>query len=183
MDSLGGGAYVDARRLVEPSFMEQRSVPDPARVLSKWRNAAHAGPTQYGVEGTDGHGDIERNCGSKNTDWNYPIAKGVYEIDPDSIESLKRQFEKWTKRGAKVFISFPSIATDVLATPKFAESTATLSHEFALVGLKTLGEPIDFVFPRQAFFDGRYHLNCNARADRTRVLLRYLKKILDATKD
>lgn len=44
--------------------------------------------------------------------------------------------------------------------------------------VRILGEPEDFQFLRQYFFDTYYHLNCQGRTLRTRKLIDCLKKFL-----
>lgn len=192
------GAYVSVRRLVQPDFMQQRSPPDLQSVILKWKNAAHARPAQYGVEATDEHGDFKRFCGNANADWTYSIAGDSFRIRPDVEGALKRQADQWKKRGARVYISFPPVSTDVRATPLFDENATKLGNSLERTGIETLGRPSDYVFPRAAFYDRRYHLNCEGRVSRTLILLRQLgitenltdrqnydkscKGVLDATK-
>ena len=169
-----GRAYVSAHRLVQPDFMQQRSPPDLQSVILKWKSAPHAGPLQYGVEATDEHGDFERICGNMNADWRYSIASDSFHVSPDVERALKRQADRWKKRGASVYISFPPVSTDVQSTPLFEENAAKLSSALEKIGIETLGRPSDFVFPRAAFYDRRYHLNCEGRVSRTLILLRQL---------
>lgn len=171
---LWGGAYVSMRRLVQPDFMEQRSLPDVQSIMLKWKNAPHTGSTQYGVEGTDEHGDIERNCGSKNSIWNYPIATSSFNVNLDAVNALKRYFARWKERGVGAYVSFPPVSIDVMASPHFQENAGKLSMLLEKSGIATLGQPSDFVFPRKAFFDTPYHLNCDGRVERTLILLRHL---------
>jgi len=166
--------YLSVRRLIQPDLMQQRSPPELQSVISKWKSAPHAGPVQYGVEATDEHGDFERICGNANTDWNYSIASDSFRVRPDVEGALKHQADKWTKRGARVYISFPPVSTDVQATPLFDENATKLSSSLKRTGIETLGRPSDFVFPRAAFYDRRYHLNCESRVSRTLILLRQL---------
>ncbi len=168
------GAYVCVSRLVQPDFMQQRSPPDLQNVILKWKNAEHAEPAQYGVEATDEHGDFKRFCGNANADWTYSIASDSFSVRPDIEGALKRQADQWKKRGARVYISFPPVSTDVYATSLFDQNAAKLSSALQKAGIEALGQPSDFVFPRAAFYDRRYHLNCEGRVSRTLMLLRQL---------
>ena len=171
---LWDGAYVSARRLVQPSFMAQRDLAGLEVILSKWRDAPHSGATQYGVEGTNERGDIERNCESRNARWRYPIATSSYSINPEVIEILKHYAAGWKERGVRAYVSFPPVSIDVLAAPHFHENTEKLIRLLDAAGVVTIGKPNDFVFSRKAFFDTPYHLNCNSRIERTLILLRQL---------
>lgn len=171
---LWEGAYVSVRRLVQPDFMRQRTPPDLENVILKWKSAPHVGPTQYGVEATDEHGDIERNCESKNVDWSYFVTDSSFDVNPDAVGALKAQAARWKERGATVYVSFPAVSIEVVATPHFHEQVEKLTGLLAKEGIGTLGQPSDFLFPRHAFFNTRYHLNCDGRVKRTLILLRHL---------
>ena len=76
--------------------------------------------------------------------------------------------------GVVAYVSFPPISIEVLAARHFHKNTEKLMTLLDAAGVVTIGKPNDFVFPRKAFFDTPYHLNCNSRIERTPILLRQL---------
>ena len=97
-------------------------------------------------------------------------------LDP-SFWRIAREFvDAAHSAGAEVVFSWPSIAASQY---HHSNSTAILI-EIQAHGLRTIGDPADYVFPDSLFFESHYHLHRTGRQLRTDRLLKDLCSQLDA---
>ena len=97
---------------------------------------------------------------------------------------LIAEFIRWCRRnginviaGYPAFLDFPEYHTG--AEKAFFESLGDYYHS---LGVPTLGEPSDFMFPKSMFFDTHYHLHDLGAAVMTDIVKRRLEPFLEKTK-
>jgi hypothetical protein len=172
-----GGALTMLVRFINQGSVKPGKAHDLPYVLEKWQTSAHSA-LKYGVEATDSHGDIEHNCEAKNYKWNYQIASASFNVNVDSIRTLKKYLADWKNRGVAAYISFSPVSVDAAGSPYFAQTAKRLKRYLEDEGIATIGSPSEFVYPRGDFFDTQYHLNCTGRKKNTERLINLLLKRL-----
>lgn len=91
------------------------------------------------------------------------VKKIDHDFDPRSVQYIKEKIPQ-------AYITFaPVNNATYTANKELLEKIVP-----ALVGLKTLGTPKDFIYPSDAFFDDVYHLQWKYRTDRTQKMLNFL---------
>ncbi len=99
-------------------------------------------------------------------------------VNPEAIRVLNRFFDQATERGARVVLLFPPYGSQA-----YVQGRAVISDiENALrkqTRLDIPSKPEDFVFSENEFFDS-YHLYVSGRAQRTKLVMQFLSKVLNA---
>lgn len=129
----------------------------------------------YSFSGVNEYGDqtdhLKEIKGKKLGRWNMKIHHGE-SFHPVFINQTNKILNKCKEVGCEVYFTFPVIAKTAFDR-SVAEKLATSLDEF---GFPRLGNPIDYVFEPEEFYDTHYHPLKNARAERTNKVIEELKK-------
>lgn len=145
-------------------------------LVHDWLQTALKGPATvsdiYRRDGFNAYGDIVSHhvLGSemKSVKQDAPQLEQHLEQTKLYLGRLNRFKESCAETGVELFISYPPISKQ-----RFDKSTIFLAGlKKALIenGFKLLGEPQDFVYNRNQFYDSFYHLGQEASNDRSKKL-------------
>ncbi len=132
----------------------------------------------YSREAFNEHGDLVRHLDKEPrvlSEKEYSGLEG--DINKDVIPVLNKFKSYAERRGAQVFLIYPSLAE--LQYSK-NEGKITLLHDLLVKEMKipVLSGPRDYVFPETYFYDTVYHLTSAGRKARTQKVILDLKKAL-----
>ncbi len=138
----------------------------------------------YGAHHIDAHGDqthsLKRYMGGFEKDIIKHIKPTLYGKDePKKALAWKylKEFDKWAKTHGICTIYTPPVFMDQKiyhTDKKEINFYKTLPKRAKEIGLKFIGNPYDFMYPRDMFFNTDYHLNAEARQIHTDRLLKLL---------
>ena len=85
-----------------------------------------------------------------------------------------------TRGISKVFVTFPPLVQHrAYETPEFRETSSRFRADLASLGLEPLGDPLEFTYPVDLFYDTLLHLTDAGARHRTETLLRHLLPLLE----
>ncbi len=82
------------------------------------------------------------------------------------------------EKGAKLYIAFPPLMVEKGNGDKLREVTGKLNslyRDMETLGIPMIGNPRDFVYPEEYFYDTIYHLNGSGREMKTREMIKAMK--------
>jgi len=131
----------------------------------------------YSYSGVNEYGDqtdhLSAEVGSELGRWNMRVYKGR-EFHPVFKAQTDKLIARCESIGCKVVFTFPAIARSA-----FDEGVANrVADEIDALGYVRMGQPSDYVFEPEEFYDTHYHPLKKARALRTQMLVEELKKII-----
>ena len=106
--------------------------------------------------------------------------EGPFEPDPDLINSVginiySDAFSEITARGGVCLFSFPPVSDGGVSRAQYAPSyeafTQMLTEAFALSECTVISNAADYVFPKDMFYDNRYHMTSDGAILRTNQLI------------
>ena len=98
------------------------------------------------------------------------------EFNSETIDDLNEIADRVKEQGAHAYFMYPSYIDRSYAI----NEAAIDSLRFRLardMRIPIAGNPRDFVYPKNLFFDTRYHLNAEGRVLRTRQMIRTLRSL------
>ena len=137
----------------------------------KWKN-----PPPFSRGSFNEFGDVVAHRHMKC--WNFPTSRlGEEGSIPTQLSATVNRLNAFDdlcrRRGVRVFLSWPPLATD-----SFAKSEKVLREIEAEVNrrlkIPVLGRPDEMRFPRDHFYDSKYHLNDTGIRRRTELLTHHL---------
>ncbi len=140
----------------------------------------------YGAHHIDDHGDQthsdKKYMGGFEKDIIRHIKPTLYGKDePKDALAWKylKEFDEWAKSHGICTIYIPPVFMDqqIYHTDKReSEFYHTLPKRAKKIGLNFIGNPYDFMYPRDMFFNTDYHLNAESREIHTDRLIKLLGK-------
>lgn len=133
----------------------------------------------YNREGFNRYGDFVNHLGlPPHTPLNGMDRIADEPFNPETATTLRQFVSRAGQRGASVLYTFPPLADSQF---ELADNRASIdqvvAHLSEVPGIMVIGQPVDFVFPDELFFDTIYHLNAEGRARRSEVLAHALTAI------
>jgi hypothetical protein len=150
-----------------------RSLRPPHAILADYDASARPRTFEYSGQNLDQRGDLQNTCSDRPS---KPLQASEYtldsiEIDPVALDYIKATVRELERRGARVFLVFPSMATELNKGDALLRPARHLVRALANEGLPFLGTLDDAMLPERAFFDTAYHLSCEGRRMRTERLI------------
>jgi hypothetical protein len=95
-------------------------------------------------------------------------------FNPDAVEVLEDLYQTAVRNGARAYFLWPSYMDSAYAVN--ADAIRTLGRRISRgTHMPVVGQPGRFVFPKNYFFDTRYHLNARGREVRTQKMIELLR--------
>lgn len=126
----------------------------------------------YSEHAINSYGDNHTHWGLKKTD--FESYKFTGHINPQTFTYLDQIKQSVEARGAKLFISYPSLCLSTYNINK--ETINSIKAKLEQSQFHILGVPQLFVYPDSLFYDTPYHLGKQGAGLRTATLLNLLKK-------
>lgn len=132
----------------------------------------------YDVTYLSAHGD-KTNTGkelitkqlSDELDTYKPMQLRPFSQDSAAVKVISSFIRHCQNQGAEVFLTFPvTLNYPEYQYSNFVETVRQRVTHFQTTGVEILGNPDDFLFPREMFFNTFYHSNADGRALGTRKL-------------
>ena len=125
------------------------------------------------------YGDAVKHLGRKGMDPDSIYVKELppmKEFNPDAVEILNDLYNRAQTAGAHAYFTFPSYIdrSYVLNVANIDSLTRRIDRGTAM---PIIGNATMFVFPKNYFFDTRYHLNAQGREERTQRMIRMLRDV------
>lgn len=123
------------------------------------------------------NGDILNNNGHQKIMWDNPREiKDIDYIKTDGFKLLKEFQEYCKKNSILLFITFPNtIYYKEYELPKYKSYFNNLYNSLVFNEFNVLGNPYDFMYPKELFFNTTYHLNSRGVQFRTEQFIKVLK--------
>jgi hypothetical protein len=134
----------------------------------------------FKFENINSKGELSKNQKTLLSKKNFDNYKFPINFDQDlsqvetTIKSLNELSEFFKKKGVRFYVSFPPISNNVDVIADAME----LYELIVAKGIKTIGKPDDFSFPRSSFYDGIPHLIFSAAKKRTLIFNGFMKRAL-----
>lgn len=157
-----------------------------ARLLRGYRPDAMPAPGLYGVHNLDVRGDQLHSEAARQQVWmreaverfgpeRYAEAASALQANWQSWKALATQIE--AQGGCAIFVP-PAM----LAHPAYQQGVELayyrgLPQAARAAGLRYVGEPLDFLYPLDDFFDTNYHLNAEARVRHTERIIKLVRPL------
>ena len=130
----------------------------------------------YSFSGVNEYGDqtdhLKAEKGSQLGKWNMKVYKGK-ELHPVFIEQTEKMIAQCEQKGCKVYFTFPAIAKTAYDAGVAKVAAAQLDSQ----GYTRLGDPSEYVFDNNEFYDTHYHPLKRVRRIRTEMVIKELKKV------
>jgi len=136
----------------------------------------------YSYLNMDLHGDIKGSCHthppSSIENESYFLSPGS-QVNPATLSALVSASKKMEAQGKRLIVGFQPIALNSVTTQHwFGFKSSEIESSLRTAGLRVLGSPSDYYFNTTDFFDTPYHLNCDARSVRSKLLGKQLHTAL-----
>lgn len=156
----------------------------PEQALAYYNQVAHLqSDFSYGYVNMNLHGDIKHTCtGIGNTfrkvGYGVPMNR-IVPVNKASLSLLLDTIRTLNNHGAQVFVTAP-VQLDDSATqnPVYQATIKNIWDTLRQNKVPLLGEPNDYAFSPNAFFDTDSHLNCEYAIARTKIFVASLKKVI-----
>lgn len=146
--------------------------------LEKWQKGETTSDT-YSFLNLDKYGDFCFNRRSSYSN-NPKYIDNNQNISEFFIKEFLQTKEKLNKKSVKIFLIYPP----TIKNPNFnldkddaIKRIDHLKNELKKYNIEILGDPRDFHFDRELFFDTEYHLNCNGAKQRSLNFLKLLESL------
>jgi hypothetical protein len=124
------------------------------------------------------YGDAVAHLGRKGKDpdsiYVGPLPP-MKNFNPEAIDVLNELSDAAAKRGARAYFMYPSYEDSAYTINKAAIDSITKKLREKMK-MPIIGTPTEFTFPKEMFFDTRYHLGATGRHLRTLLMIQTLKK-------
>lgn len=159
---------------------------NPLRLLPSKKDALkiydNMGGTQtsfsYSYLNMNSHGDMLNTCGSQLTftGASYTLPNKI--IDKASINLIAKVTKDLQDRGVTVYFTASVLIDDSITRSKeFQKMLNNIWLTLKKKGIPTLGNPTDYFFPQDAFFNSAFHLNCKYNLARTIKMVNRLNEV------
>lgn len=155
--------------------------------LARGGERAMCGP--YGWQNIDSRGDQTHNSAAEAIPWGYDwenLARELprrYGADADNTRGWRwlERYVAWAKaRGVRLILTPPTMMADpsYRSDPSERRFYEGLPRRVEALGVPFVGNPYDFMYPREYYFNTDYHLTDTGRARHTQKLIEALYPLL-----
>ncbi len=158
-----------------------RRLLSPEEALAHYNAVAHLQSAfSYGFVNMNSYGDMQHTCLTdkktvRKAGYGVPINQ-IAPVNSASLSLLLETIETLRDRGVKVFVTAPvQLDDDTTRSPTYQATILDIWKTLRHNAVPVLGNPTDYFFPLDAFFDTDSHLNCDYSIERTKTLVAALK--------
>lgn len=134
-----------------------------------------SGDPVYSSEAFNEFGDLDAHWGLETRGYKPKDITG--KLQKDVLEALKKFETEAEKKGAKVFVSFPSLTESVFMENQ--EKVETVEKKYSEYDFEVLGTSTRYRMPMDLMFDSHYHLIKEGVDRRTNLLIQDLQAALN----
>lgn len=131
-------------------------------------------PKVYRSDGFNEYGDLISHLEIESAGFDYDTAQ-FKKISLEEFDAVHGSLSRAVAvEKAHLFLSLPSI----MESKYGRDISYRVNAEMKKKGIPVISAPKDYLFPREYFFDSNYHLNKKGREERTKRLIKDVKKQL-----
>jgi hypothetical protein len=124
------------------------------------------------------HVSDQKDFHRKSLDGHGPLILSVERVQQQQLDKISAFIQWCGERNIQVVAGFPALLDD----PTYHREPSTgffaaIENFYHDAGVRMLGVPSDYFFPKQMFFDSRYHLNSDGAKAMSRKITSHLARV------
>ncbi|MFT0733824.1 hypothetical protein [Ralstonia wenshanensis] len=158
----------------------ERTVPSREKILSRYYSEASSRSTfEYSYINMNFRGDMRFACGHAAEPNIHDVELPTRYPNKEALDRIVDTVHRLERNGVRVFVVAPAMIDDAQTRdPEYLAVTDEIWRSLKKNGVHVLGTPTDYYFPRDAFFDTAFHVNCEHTKERTDRLIAALKPVI-----